>query len=50
VCESLHYDESKYFSQTTGAFYRANAIMREGNDTKPGLFVSGFQLGSNGTI
>lgn len=50
VCEPLHYEESKYFSQTTGAFYRANTIMREGNDTKPGLFVSGFQLCSNGTI
>lgn len=50
VCEPLHYEESKYFSQTTGAFYTANAIMREGNDSKPGLFVSGFQLCSNGTI
>lgn len=37
VCEPLHYEESKYSSQTTGAFYRANTIMREGNDTKPGL-------------
>lgn len=37
VCEPLHYEASKYSSQTTGAFYRANTIMREGNDTKPGL-------------
>lgn len=37
VCKPLHYEPSKYSSQTTGAFYRANTIMREGNDTKPGL-------------
>lgn len=37
VCEPLHYKASKYSSQTTGAFYRANTIIRESNDTKPGL-------------
>lgn len=29
VCEPLHYEASKYFTQTTGAFYRTNSIMRE---------------------
>lgn len=47
VCKPLHYEPSKYSSQTTGAFYRANTIMREGNDTKPGLLSQASMSAGN---